>query len=222
MKAKPEPAKKKISLSLRCNLTDQEKIAAGKELAETTNRLTELENDKSRVVSDFKAKITAEEAQVAMISNKVRSGYEFRDVECVVTYDTPKPGQKEIVRLDTKEVVRVEQMSEAEKQRDLPLEDDEGASESAAPESSESAAPESSSTAEPAGSETASWRVPLVQSAPEGCDHLRVTINAIVRPFDPAKGFRVIGGNCQDCTRDVRRRVTRREIETGQREGDWR
>jgi hypothetical protein len=38
-----------------------------------------------------------------------------------------------------------------------------------------------------------------------GCDHLRVNITAIVRAWNAWTRSRVIGGRCQDCTRDVRR-----------------
>ena len=121
---KPTPESTKITQQLRCQLTDEEKIQAGKELAEATNELTELENDKAQIVSDFKAKTTSAEARVAVLGNKIRSGYEFRAVECSVTMDTPEPGLKQTVRLDTKEIVTTAAMSEDEKQRKLELEGD--------------------------------------------------------------------------------------------------
>lgn len=121
---KPTPEKIKITQQLGCQLTDEEKIQAGKELAEATNELTELGNDKAQIVSDFKAKMTAAEARVAVLGNKIRSGYEFRPVECSVTMDTPEPGQKQTMRLDTQEVVATVAMSEDEKQRKLELEGD--------------------------------------------------------------------------------------------------
>lgn len=121
----PLPEKKKITLTLRCNLTDPEKINAGKELAEATNQLTELENDRKQVADSFKAKITAEDAKVASLSNKVRSGYEFRQVPCLVHFDEPTTGMKRTVRTDTNEQVSVEAMSEGEKQRNLGLDDSE-------------------------------------------------------------------------------------------------
>lgn len=112
----------KITQQPRCQLNDDEKIQAGKELAEATNELREIEDDKARIVSDFKAKTTASEARVAVLSNKIRSGYEFRSVECSVAFDTPEAGQKQTVRLDTKEVIATAAMTEDEKQRKLGLE----------------------------------------------------------------------------------------------------
>lgn len=116
--AKPEV--NKIS-QLRCQLTDDEKIQAGKELAEATNELEAIEDDKKQIVSDFKAKSTAAEARVAVLSNKLRSGYEFRSVECSVTFNTPEEGQKQTVRLDTKEVIATAPMTDEEKQTKLDL-----------------------------------------------------------------------------------------------------
>jgi hypothetical protein len=119
--AKPKPEIIKITQLLRCQLSDDEQIQSGKELADATNELTELENEKAQIVSDFKARMTAVEARVAVLGNKLRSGYEFRQVECSVTMDIPEPGQKQTVRLDTKEVVATAAMSEDEKQRKLEL-----------------------------------------------------------------------------------------------------
>lgn len=112
----------KITQRLRCILNDEEKIEAGKQLAEATNALKEIEDDKSQVVSDFKAKTTAAEAQIAVLSSKLRGGYELRDVECAVDFDKPQKGQKEIIRLDTMDVVSTSLMTEEEKQTQLPLE----------------------------------------------------------------------------------------------------
>lgn len=113
---------RKTTERLRCLLTKDEKIEVGKALAEATNELEEIQDDKAQVVADFKAKITAIEARIAILSTKLRGGYELRDVECVIHFDKPKVGMKKTVRTDTKEVVSEVQMSEEEKQRSLPLE----------------------------------------------------------------------------------------------------
>lgn len=120
------PEIKKITQKLRCLLTDEEKICAGKELAEATESIETLENDKAQIVADFKAKITAAQAQISVLSNKLRSGYEFRDVACELRYDVPAKGQKQVFRLDTKKVVETAPMTEEEKQRQLPLEEPKG------------------------------------------------------------------------------------------------
>lgn len=95
---------KTIKMNLRCLLTDEEKLSLGNELADATNDLREIENDKSRVTSDFKARATAVEATISIASNKLRSGYEHRDVECKVQFDDPKPGKKTIYRQDIADI----------------------------------------------------------------------------------------------------------------------
>lgn len=120
---KPTPETKKVTQRLRCNLSDEEKINAGKELAEATNELSSIEEDKTQVMADFKAQVTAQEAKVSMLSNKLRSGYELRNVQCEVIFGVPESHQKQTVRLDTNEIVSTETMSEEEKQGNLPLEE---------------------------------------------------------------------------------------------------
>ena len=112
---------KNTTETLRCNLTDDEKMLAGKELAESTNTLTQLEEDKAQIVADFKARTTAAEAKISILSNKIRSGYEFRQVECRVEFDKPEPGLKITTRMDTFEIIRTENMSDDEKQQQLEL-----------------------------------------------------------------------------------------------------
>jgi hypothetical protein len=121
-KMKPTPDIKKITQKLRCLLTDDDKINAGKELAEATEELTSLSEDKSQVMADFKAKMAIQEAQISSLSSKLRSGYEFRNVECEIHFDKPEAGHKQIIRLDTGEVVLTEPLTEEEKQRRLALE----------------------------------------------------------------------------------------------------
>ena len=76
-------------------INERGKLAAGRELAESTNQLNEIESDKKRVTDDFKAKAsTAEGANRNRCRTNCRSGYEFRQVECVVVFDDPKPRRK--------------------------------------------------------------------------------------------------------------------------------
>lgn len=113
---------KRTTHVLRCLLSDAEKIEAGRELAEATNMLTELDNDRKQYVDSIKAKVTVEESKIAAISNKVRSGYELREVDCIVFFDEPISGEKTTVRLDTNATVSVERMTQDECQRQLDLE----------------------------------------------------------------------------------------------------
>jgi len=119
----PTPEIKKTTQLLRCILTPDETIAAGKELAEATSELKELEEEKSNIVANFKAKSTEKEARITVLTNKIRSGYEYRNVECETRYDTPEEGRKQTIRLDSNTITATEPMTEEEKQRNLPLEE---------------------------------------------------------------------------------------------------
>lgn len=74
------------------------------------------------VADEWKAKISSEENHVNSVANKVGSGYEYRDIECTVTYDDPVAGDKTQRRNDTGEIVKIMPMDESEKQEELPLE----------------------------------------------------------------------------------------------------
>jgi hypothetical protein len=106
----------------RYEFNDPELLAIGKELAEYNEQLDAIEQDKKRVVSDFAAKIASHESDISLAVNKIRSGYEYRDLPCTVRFHQPKTGKKEIVRDDTGLVVAVQDMTEFDLQALLPLE----------------------------------------------------------------------------------------------------
>lgn len=105
---------------LRCNLSRDELLEYGKVQAEKIQELARVEADLKRVQADFKAKIVALDAEIVDLSNKVASGYEFRDVTCTVFLGLPTPNQKRTVRDDTGEDVSVEYMTPDEMQRLIP------------------------------------------------------------------------------------------------------
>lgn len=109
---------KKDKRFLRCTLSQDELLAAGKLQADKHGELCRTEADKKRIVADIGAKIAALEAELGSLAGKITSGYEFRDVTCTVHLGTPKPEQKTIYRDDTGELVGVEDMNPAEMQRE--------------------------------------------------------------------------------------------------------
>lgn len=118
-KKKKRTETKKSKRNLRCELTDAELLASGKELAEKTSALRVLADDAKRSAADFKAKVTAAESEISVLSNRVNTGYEFRIVTCTERFDTPRVGKKKITRDDTKELIGVEDMTQSEMQREL-------------------------------------------------------------------------------------------------------
>lgn len=138
------PEKKNtIKRSLLCTLTDEERRNYGIKLATTLDDIEAVEAEKKRTVDHYKDRIAGLTAAASDISRKVSTGQEWRDVECRIDYGVPDKLHKQVVRLDTLEVVATEVMTEADKQLRLPIEentDDAGEGESDA-ESDESDPP---------------------------------------------------------------------------------
>lgn len=55
----------------------------------------------------------------------------------------------------------------------------------------------------------------------EACDHLRVRITRVIRPYDDTRKSRFIGGHCEDCGFEVAREMSKAEIDNGKPETRW-
>ncbi|HYE30259.1 MAG TPA: hypothetical protein VEH27_02420 [Methylomirabilota bacterium] len=117
-----EKETKKTKRTLQCNFNEAELLAIGKDLAQQHSQLVALENDKKRVVADFQARIATVEAAISIASNKISTGYEYRDVPCTEILGSPKPDQKTVIRDDNNAVVGTWTMSAEEMQRQFALE----------------------------------------------------------------------------------------------------
>ena len=104
---------------LKYSFSEAEIKELAKKLAYETRTLEELEDQKKSVVSDFSNKITRVKASLSGLANNINNGYDFRNIDCEVLLNSPEAGQKSIVRLDTGEIVRVEDMTQNEKQEKL-------------------------------------------------------------------------------------------------------
>ncbi len=97
--------------SLECILTEQEINNYAKQLSSENQRKKAIEDDKKASNSKFKAQIDLCDSQIARLSRLISSGKELRDIDCKVYYNTPDPGFKTTVRLDTDERVRIQPMN---------------------------------------------------------------------------------------------------------------
>ena len=115
---------------LQCELTLDEQIDTGKELAECNIEIRELEfklaeekdkwlNTKKRMESD----ITKEKTKNERLSGIVQTGTIERDVDCEIEYDYTK-GTVTVRRLDTDKVIEDREMDDLEKQMQLEFKDD--------------------------------------------------------------------------------------------------
>lgn len=85
------------------------------ELARQTQSRADLEREKSEISALLNAKIKAAYNLCGDLADKVTNGFELREIECVIAYDTPAPGFKRYLSVQTGEVVREAEMTVEER-----------------------------------------------------------------------------------------------------------
>ena len=103
----------KVKRSLKYEFKAEEIHELATELANKNQELRQLEENKKAVTADFGSRMTVCKEQIGLLSDRVASGYEMRDVSCVVDYHIPTPNKKTITRTDTNESWE-EQMNETD------------------------------------------------------------------------------------------------------------
>ena len=116
--------KKKATLTLRCEYTDAELAFKRDELSTVIVRQSEVELRRSEVNRGFKEELDGLYSRASELAHQIKARGESRDVECVVEFHKPNVGEKTIVRLDTGELVRVEVMTEDERQEEFGFDDE--------------------------------------------------------------------------------------------------
>ncbi len=116
---------------LKYQYTDAEIADAARDLASANRKRASLEQRKKEVDSAIKAEIEAENSVIARLSSLIGTGYEYRDIEVRIELDTPEPGKKRVVRLDTGEEVAVKVMTDHDRQMVIDLQTAAEAEESA-------------------------------------------------------------------------------------------
>lgn len=89
----------------------------GAKLARENQNVYDLEARKKEIDADLASQIKAANGRVSDITTRLNNGYEMREVEVMVLYDTPRAGLKRVLRIDTNEALREEAMTLAEMQR---------------------------------------------------------------------------------------------------------
>ena len=84
--------------------TNDEKLLHSEEMALASATLENAERKKSEVAKQLNADVERAKAELSMLAEKVRSGYEWEDVDC---YQVITPSKKlvEYVAIDTGEVL---------------------------------------------------------------------------------------------------------------------
>lgn len=102
--------------------TEDEVKGLGRELAQTNAEIEDLERQKKSAAAQIAAQIASKTQRQKSISEKINSGSEYRNVNCVIRYNDPAPGKKTTYRTDDGTVVRSGEMSADEMQLTLDLE----------------------------------------------------------------------------------------------------
>lgn len=89
--------------TLRYEFTNEEMRDLGRDLSVKNQELRQLEEQKKSVVADFGSRMTIAKEHISSLSDKVASGYEMRDVMCMVEYHTPEINKKTYTRTDNEE-----------------------------------------------------------------------------------------------------------------------
>ncbi len=106
---------------LRYDYTQEEIKAAGSDLAAANHKRDSIERRKKEIVASLTAELEEQKAAITRLSDMIRMGFEWRDIEVRVELDTPIQGQKRVVRLDTGEEVAVKRMTDDDRQMVLDL-----------------------------------------------------------------------------------------------------
>jgi hypothetical protein len=109
----------KVVETCKVQLSAQELRQMGDDLAQTIRQLVELENEKAASASAFAGSIKSTQTKAKVLAVTIGNGYELRPVECTVVYMMPRHGMKQIIRMDTSEIVREEPMNADELQADF-------------------------------------------------------------------------------------------------------
>lgn len=102
--------------SLRRYFGEKERAEMHESLVQRVGDVKELRAGKAQSSSTINAAIKSAEKSVWDLQEKLATGYEVIEVEVIEMMDMPTPGQKQILRVDTNEVLRTELMTAREKQ----------------------------------------------------------------------------------------------------------
>jgi hypothetical protein len=116
--------------SVKYTFSNDEIRELGEALAREAQTVFDLRERKSNVGAELAAQIKQAEGRVGALTDRINNGYELREVECMVMMETPRPGMKRIIRVDTNEPLRDEPMTAQEMQGSFGFQEPDGGSQS--------------------------------------------------------------------------------------------
>jgi len=102
--------------SVRRYFSDTELAEMHEALVQRVGEVKNLRAEKTQANAAVNASIKGAEKGVFDLQERLANGYEVIDVEVISVMDAPTQGQKQILRVDTNEVIRIEPMTAREKQ----------------------------------------------------------------------------------------------------------
>lgn len=112
---------------LKYTFSSDERLRMGDDLASAHNRIESIETEEAVVKAQFKERKASVEQSVTSLSRNLSTGFEMRNIDVRLDWDTPNVNEVQYVRTDTGEVVKTRPFTEAERQQDLPLDADQSA-----------------------------------------------------------------------------------------------
>lgn len=107
-----------IKRSVKHTFTEPERSALSTELINALAMKSTTEADFDSVKASYKAKVSEAESRVESIAAALRCGFEMRPKDCNVIFRT-KDRKKDIICIETKEIVATEDMTADDLQMDL-------------------------------------------------------------------------------------------------------
>ncbi len=105
-------------------LTEDEIKDYSKTLAEETQAVNSLENEKKSVTAEYTSKITRHKTNISDLARKITTGEEMREIRCRWDY-LWEDGVKVLIRLDSGKQIDKQEIRDYERQAELPVQDDE-------------------------------------------------------------------------------------------------
>ena len=114
----PDPIPTPATRSLQCVLSSDELLVRGRELAVAQHERRECEARRKAAMATFKDEAEEIDGKIRTLTDVVRSGLEWRDVD-VETKIERSLGVARVIRLDTGEVVETRPLSAGERQLEM-------------------------------------------------------------------------------------------------------
>jgi hypothetical protein len=118
--ATPSTESPVFTRSLECVLSSSEVLVRSKRMVEAMKERKQKEDNLDSIKESIKGDIADIDILIEDLANQVSTSRESQPVKCVTRYYWGT-GRKEVVRLDTGEIVEVERISDAERQQHLEL-----------------------------------------------------------------------------------------------------